>query len=307
METKCAAFWKHTNLRSDNRIFPCCRFKTPLQDFDGNLEKVLKSDEYSKLREKSKNNQTIPGCEKCYYEESLGKKSLRQEFNETYDTETVELKYFEVGFDNICNLTCDGCWQEFSSSWGKKLELDKSIIVKSTTDIDNIPSTINRVLFLGGEPLMTTRHKKFLNQMPNLNQLEVTYNTNATFLLDRETIDLLNQCKDVSFIISIDGYGELNDKVRSGSNWNDICKFIDQIKELNFKFTIHTVIHLNNWQGLKDLEMFIKQNNYAWSVNLLTYPQYLNINNFKPINEVINYIETIDLPNKESILKHLKQ
>ena len=54
------------------------------------------------------------------YEEDNGKKSLREKFNETYDMETIGLEYLEVGLDNICNLTCDGCWAEFSSSWSEK-------------------------------------------------------------------------------------------------------------------------------------------------------------------------------------------
>lgn len=307
METKCAAFWKHTNLRSDNRIFPCCRFKHSVQPFDGDLTQVLTTPEYEELRRKSENNEPIADCQKCYYEESIGKRSLRQEFNETYDTDTVELKFFEVGFDNICNLTCDGCWEEFSSSWGKKLKVSTDLIVKSTTDITHIPKTIEKVLFLGGEPLMSTRHKKFLKKFSNLTRLTVVYNTNGTYLLDKETIALLSICKDVEFIVSIDGYGKLNDRVRKGSNWNDILDFLTQLKNLDFKFTVHTVLHLNNWHGLKDLADFIHSNKYAWTVNTLTYPHHLDVNKYEDRNEVKQFIQSIDIPDKEAIIRHLEK
>lgn len=41
---KCAAFWKHTNIRGDNRVFPCCRFKAPVTTFKGSLDDVLHSE-----------------------------------------------------------------------------------------------------------------------------------------------------------------------------------------------------------------------------------------------------------------------
>jgi sulfatase maturation enzyme AslB (radical SAM superfamily) len=307
METKCAAFWKHTNLRSDNRIFPCCRFKHSVQAFDGDLINILDSEEYQELRRKSENNEPIADCQKCYMEEQLGKKSLRQRFNEEYDTNSVSLEYLEVGFDNICNLTCDGCWEEFSSSWGKKLNVSKDLIVKSTTEVESIPDTINKVLFLGGEPLMSTRHKKFLKKFKNLSNLTVVYNTNGTFMLDAETCDLLSLCKDVEFIVSIDGYAELNNKVRSGSKWQDILNFLEQLKGLNFRFTIHTVIHINNWHGLDQLANFVNDNGYDWTVNILTYPHHLNVKTADNIDEIRSFIQDIDIPDKEVIVRHLEK
>jgi len=301
METKCAAFWHHTNIRNDNKIFPCCRFKTPVDKFDGNVVEILNKDSYIKLREQSLTGTPINGCQKCYYEESLGKKSLRQQFNEDYDTDTVSLKFLEVGLDNICNLTCDGCWDEFSSSWAKKT--NANVIVRSSKEITELPATINKVLFLGGEPLMTTRHIKLL-KLANRKELEVTYNTNGTFLLDADTISLLNECKAVKFILSIDGYGKLNEQVRSGSHWEDVLKFISQIKNLGYNLTIHTVVHLNNWHGLKDLEKFIEESALPWTLNVLTYPKNLDIIHAK--DACAEFIETTNIPNKEYVLKHLR-
>jgi sulfatase maturation enzyme AslB (radical SAM superfamily) len=298
--TKCAAFWHHTNIRNDNNIFPCCRFKTPIQKFDGDVINILNSAEYKALR---KNEGIIEGCAKCYHEESLGKKSLRQTFNEEYDTETVKLEFLEVGLDNICNLTCDGCWDDFSSSWAKKNK--STIIVKSSTDIKVLPNTINKLLFLGGEPLMSTRHVKIL-KIANRTDLDVTYNTNGTFLLDTETIELLNECKHVKFILSIDGYGELNDLVRTGSSWNDIVEFINQIKNLGFELVIHTVIHKNNWHGIPELSKFIDRCNLPWTTNVLTYPKHLDIVNIENKLLVEQTLSTIEFPNKEYTLKHLK-
>ena len=92
--TKCAAFWKHTNIRGDNKIFPCCRFKSPIATFDGNLEQVLHIKEYEDLRNADVSK--LPQCSKCMYEEENGKESLRQRFNAEYDTDTVGLEFLEI-------------------------------------------------------------------------------------------------------------------------------------------------------------------------------------------------------------------
>jgi MoaA/NifB/PqqE/SkfB family radical SAM enzyme len=306
MESKCSAFWHHTNIRSDNRIFPCCRFKTPIATFTGNVSEVLFYKEYDSLRKSSLAGEHITGCEKCYYEESLGKESLRQKFNKEYECEDIKLEYLEIGFDNICNLTCDGCWDEFSSAWAKeKYPKEKTMWIKSSTDITDIPDTINKVLFLGGEPLMTSRHYKFLKLIKVPSKVEITYNTNGTFLLDQQTIEKLKEFKRVVFILSIDGYGELNDRVRNGSNWSDILKFIEQIKSLGFILEVNTVIHVNNWQGMPDLAAFISTLGINWTTNALTYPVELSVKNISNKKDFVELISSIDVPNKEYLIKHV--
>jgi sulfatase maturation enzyme AslB (radical SAM superfamily) len=302
---KCAAFWKHTNLRNSDKIFPCCRFKQPVGVFDGNVSEILHSDVYNKLR--LTDVSTLPACAKCMYEEDNGKKSLREKFNETYDTETIGLEYLEVGLDNICNLTCDGCWAEFSSSWSEKQFPDKpkSFHIRSGKDIEVLPDTLNKILFLGGEPLMTTRHYKILQKIKTPENVEVTYNTNATFMLSEQHISLLNTFKKVHFIVSIDAYGELNDKVRSGSKWSQILEFIDQIKSTKFSMSINSVLHINNWRGFIDLENFVNEVNVDWEVNVLTFPKHLDVANNNNKKEVLDLIRKTNIPNKEYVINHL--
>lgn len=307
--THCSAFWNHTNIRSDNRIFPCCRFKTPVATFTGNVDEILHTEEYKQLRNKSLQGEHIAGCEKCYYEESLGKTSLRQTFNKIYNIEKVELKDLEIGFDNICNLTCDGCFVEFSSAWGHKLNpnVSKKYFVKSTHEFYNLPDNLCKVTFLGGEPLMTNRHKTFLEKLSNKQNIEVVYNTNGTFLLDVDFIQLIKQFKNVKFSVSIDAYGERNNAVRQGSAWCDVVNFIDQLQQHQFDFHIHTVLHKNNLLDIFDLEQWITSNNYSWTTNILTYPSELNITNCSAEikKQFLNQLANSNIPNKIYIQEHL--
>lgn len=309
--THCSAFWNHTNIRSGNRVFPCCRFKTPVTEFTGNVSQILFHPNYEELRNKSSNGEYIEGCAKCYYEESLGKHSLRQKFNEAYTTTTVSLQDLEIGFDNICNLTCDGCFPEFSSAWGQKLNTDqpKKFAISSTVDFSNIPENLRKITFLGGEPLMTNRHRTFLSGTKNKSDISVVYNTNGTFILDSETIELLQQFKSVSFIVSIDAYGSKNDKIRSGSQWGNILEFIDQLEKCQFDFSIHSVIHLNNFLDIFELEQWVNSKKYLWTTNILTYPQHLDIDNASDADKqkFLALIENSDIPNKDYIKEHISE
>jgi MoaA/NifB/PqqE/SkfB family radical SAM enzyme len=306
-ETFCSAFWNHTNIRGGNRVFPCCRYKTPVQTFDGDLGKVLHSNEYESLRSDSLDGIRNPNCEKCYYEESLGKKSTRQWFNENYSGEVVELKYLEVGFDNICNLTCDGCWEEWSSSWWVKNNPEGKVVegILSTSDFVNIPETIEKIVFLGGEPLITNRHRKFLQSFSDLSHLTVEYFTNGMFDLTEEDHKLLGKCKSVKFTVSVDGYRELNEKVRTGSEWNKVEQFINTLK---YQKVVHTTIHKNNWHGLPELSNWINLNNYIWTTNVLTYPPHLDIITLTDSEKqkLLCILDLHPVPNTEYIKSHIQ-
>ena len=89
--------------------------------------------------------------------------------------------------------------------------------------------------------------------------------------------EILDQAKKVEISLSVDGYGELNETVRANSKWADILKFVDQIRSLGYVLKIHTVIHKNNWFGIKDIKAFIEKEKLEWTTNILTYPEKLQI------------------------------
>jgi MoaA/NifB/PqqE/SkfB family radical SAM enzyme len=305
--TICSAFWHIASVRSDGNVHACCRFKYPIAKFDKNLSNVLTQPGYQELREKSSQGIEIDGCKKCYMEEKLGKKSYRQEYNELYDTETIDLKFVDIAFDNICNLACDGCWGEFSNTWAEKLDPGqpkKTYTVQIKEDIQEISDSLERIWFLGGEPLQTSRHFQTLKKIKNIDNVSVQYNTNGSFLLKDEWIEILDQAKKVEISLSVDGYGKLNETVRANSKWADILKFVDQIRSLGYVLKIHTVIHKNNWFGIKDIKTFIEKEKLEWTTNILTYPEKLQITklNREEKEKFKGYIEECQIPNQQFIL-----
>jgi MoaA/NifB/PqqE/SkfB family radical SAM enzyme len=307
---KCAAFWKHANIRPGNRIYPCCRFKTPVDVFNGDIDSVLESDSYEELRRASAAGETISGCEKCYYEESIGHKSLRQEINEKYKSDTVSLEYLEIGIDNLCNMACDGCGSEFSTSWIAK---EKKLYGKAENGyLDNkpitaVPGSVKKILFLGGEPLLTDKHLELLEQHSDPGSCALTYNTNASIIPNQYCLDLWTKFKSVDFIVSIDGYGDVNEKVREGSNWYKTVQFLDWCIDNSYDFEINSVIHKNNLFSILDLEAFVKSYTDRWYVNVLTFPTQLDIATLDDatLDSFLDRIQKHDIPNTNFIVSHI--
>ena len=127
----------------------------------------------------------------------------------------------------------------------------------------------------------------------------------AIFLLKDDIIELLEKFKKVHFILSIDAVGPLNEIVRSGSKWPDILKFIKQIKKLGFELEVNSVLHLNNWHGIVDLEKFVNSVTPVWTVNVLTYPKRLDITNYPDKQEIINLVKQTEIPNKNYVINHV--
>jgi len=309
MSTLCSAFWKHTNIRPGGRVYPCCRFKFPVGNTSGDLDSILNSDAYNKLRDKSLNNEKIAGCEKCYYEESIGHKSLREEFNEKYNTDAVGLEYLEIGIDNLCNLVCDGCNSEFSTSWRAKEIREQGSAKHEYMTIDtitSIPDTVTKILFLGGEPLITKRHLEILKLVKDPSKVEIVYNTNAMYMPDIEVESMWSNFKRVRFIVSIDGVEEVAETVRGGTVWSQVKEFV-HYAVTNYELEFNTVLHKNNFFDIENINSYVRQYDADWYINVLTYPKHLDIVNLKVQEK--SYIkqkaDLLELPTKEFIINHL--
>lgn len=308
----CSAFWNYVNVRPGNRVYPCCRFKQSAAEFDGDLEQIINGPEYEELRRKSLAGEHIPECQKCYDEEALGHESLRIRLNKEYTIETPQVKFLEIGIDNLCNLVCDGCNSEFSTSWMAKEKLIYGAPLNKKLTIDevtNVPNSVEKILFLGGEPLITDKHLDILELHPKPEDCLVIYNTNASFIPSEQCEYTWNKFKKVHFIISIDGVGEVNERVRGGSKWQDTLDFIDYCYGNEYDFEVNTVLHYNNWFDLENLVNFMSKLDKKWYINLLTYPTNLALDkqSIENLQEFLTMAKQLEFPNKTYILNYVEQ
>jgi sulfatase maturation enzyme AslB (radical SAM superfamily) len=232
----------------------------------------------------------IDNCKTCYRDEASGVESLRQQslkFYQPTDIEPQPLKQLEVSFDNLCNLACVMCSEEFSTKWQTEKFTHRNLVAKGITahEFDYTSWDLTKVTHLkiiGGEPMMSQeKFIKLLRQF-DLTQLDIAVTTNGTILPNTDLKTLLERCKSVSYKVSLDGIGDVNDWIRWPSKFSIIENNINTLEQwwadtaINLQF--HTVIGIYNINHLQSLVDFVL-NKPQWSItwNWVTTPAWQSI------------------------------
>lgn len=274
---RCLLPFHHIAIRPNNQVYPCCQFRhehTP-KDLHLDHEDVFNHSFMKDLRTYMIDDKPHPGCSMCYEQEKIssGSHSMRLDFIKQLGTKIPEepvLTHVDLALSNVCNNRCRMCNPELSTNWysdAKKLgdeffpPVVLSGIIKSKPILENYDlSKLKYLKLIGGEPLM--EQKKFIDLLNrcNLSNLDILLTTNTTIIPNDELSNLLKKCKNIWINLSVDAYGELNNFLRKGSNWENVVNVIDWF-DVNFskKSKIHGVISIYNINNFYHLENFIKE------------------------------------------------
>lgn len=196
-----------------------------------------------------------------------------------YGTET-KLTKIQYNCDAVCNLKCITCSGEFSSSWiedeiklGRRSPSQIRVTpTKNNTLIYNLDlSDITSVYFTGGEPFMSLDHIKFLTHIINVgdpSKIFIHYNTNATWPITEEMLNVWSKFKEINIWCSIDGIGEVFEYVRFPGNWQSVSKNLldfKQINQSNIKIRITPAIGIHNILYIDQLLSWCTENNFLTS------------------------------------------
>jgi hypothetical protein len=240
------------NIEQDSSISyrPCCFFPES-QKLDAPAA------EHQKFRQRLNaiDSYTSDTCNNCNFQENA---KLRKSFrnNSFYwvpsDAGPNDASYLEIQTDNTCNGGCIICGPWHSSYWQNEL---KQFPIKQTVDpIDKILSFIDiqktrRILFLGGEPFLSTADTKILPLIKQPELVNLQYTTNGSIYPSQVHIDLWSKFQSVLINFSLDGIGDRFDYIRYPLKWSQVEKNVTRMmKELpgNVQFkSNHTVNILN--------------------------------------------------------------
>jgi organic radical activating enzyme len=356
MKKICVLPFMHTVILPNGDINLCCNSdcgrELPNVSNEG-LDDIINNPLHKQIRKEMMEGKQPEICRRCWDNEKIGIKSYRQQQNFTYphyflrllDTErdgTIKkgVKYFDVRFNNICNLKCVMCSSSYSTSWiddEKKLiniinnpTLNQELVYKITNydkesfkwgkdeqiveNILNNISSLERIHFAGGEPLIAKQHSVLLEQLISrgvAKKIFLSYNSNAEFI-DQKLLDMWSHFKRVKILYSMDGIEEQNDYIRFPSKWNTHLKNFDLIENSNPKnveWRIASTLGVLNIPYIPEfVEWKISQNfkniHSNWldgrimHDNILESPSYLNIN-ILPDNkkdEVKNKLTSFKVP-----------
>lgn len=235
----------------------CCRSETKITSLV-ELQNYATDTNYKKIRSAMLNGTLLPDhCSQCYDLESKNivsariqetiEWSNRLKLSNLEDLSAIQDPvYYEIRSSNTCNLQCRTC--DPNSSHLIATEYDQLGITKlesrqyTNFDFVNLNSA-KKIYIAGGEPTAIPDFYNFLDRCvkEQKTHTEIVVNTNGTKINDKFKHALKN-FTSFQFIVSIDGYNDLNHYIRWPSNWDAIienCLYLLQQKHfVSFNVTV---------------------------------------------------------------------
>jgi len=214
-------------------------------------------------------------CHNCIKKEQLGLKSKRLRDLDKYDDQEAyfvknfgtDFKFLELKLiGNICNLECVMCSEHSSSKIAErkfltedlddygKLKYPKypELSDEWRDDFKNIAPEYHGFKFSGGEPFMSPVYKKAIKILEEIGHtnIRIQFGTNGS--ASEKTMEKLCETfGHISVSLSVEAWGERNDIIRLGSDWNFLESRIYQYSKLaekypDFRLTLSPCINILN-------------------------------------------------------------
>lgn len=254
----CMLPWIHMHAFPDGRAYPCCLslMEHPIGSLrEKTMQQVWNDAPLRKMRENMLNETACKECSKCYEQEANGFFSMRNSQNKNMGhhigivdetqpdgtLERFEIKYYDIRFSNLCNLSCRTCGDIFSSNWVKEskkmgwLPKDAPNVsyagryeMDMWEQLDPHLDTVENIYFAGGEPLMMVEHFNILQELIRRGRTDVrlNYNTNftETVFKQQDILELWNKFDRVSVGASLDANYARGELMRKGTNWTRVVE-----------------------------------------------------------------------------------
>jgi len=280
-DTFCVLPWMHLYVGPDGNVLPCCVADQtfPMGNIENqSVDSILKSDQFTNLRENMLKNRRSKECSYCYAKEDTGLVSARKNHNQQWHisnpTAVIEKfnpVYLDIRLNNICNLKCRMCSSYFSSAIlaeeNKLFNINHKTRVltyqQRTSALDEILDYVRqaeKIYFAGGEPLLSKEHYSILQQLIDCKNtdLEIYYNTNFTTLRYQNfsVLELWKKFSNITIGASLDAEGSVAEYVRHGTIWADIENNLLMLKTHcpHVKFTVTSTVGFLNIESLINLQ-----------------------------------------------------
>ena len=269
------------------------------------------------MREQIKSQVPLTQCRGCYNEERAGyeSKRIKENFKSVIFTELAFERSFQqspmrtvfesnqshrmpidwhVDLGNECNLACKMCkpeassriskyytkWQIRDSSANRNWTLDPVAWQNFLTSLLETPR-LNRIHFMGGEPLLSRRFVEALDFLLDNNKesVSISFVTNGT-ILNQSLIDRLKRFRSCDIEISLESIESNNDYIRQGSQ---VATIKNNIETLTQQQTDRFHVVLRSVPQLLNINNYDQYIGYAWQHQLpiqgipLINPEYLQI------------------------------
>ncbi len=325
----CQYLEKSLTLLPTSEVRPCCRFdvsRYDVKDFTWDhktpLEEFYTSAQYKMIRQQSRSGLPVAGCHRCYREEDLGIKSMRQKDfpgdAASCDDETLKISMIELGVGRICNLKCRTCDPYFSTKWETDALIANKPIPDKGLDVDLDALDVQffrNTRFLkitGGEPFYHSAFETLIHRLVQEGlsaNIDIEIFSNATKLPDEVFVEALKGFRTVTMTLSIDGLGATNTYLRHPSRWKDIEKSVDfwlglRASQIALKVQFAVTVSVFNILSLFDLLDWLyklETNEPGIIIQNVQDPTHLNVSHW-PL-QIRQAIQSKFLQQKEAFLE----
>jgi len=324
-KTVCAVPWMHLAFEPSGQVIPCCLTSTH-NYFAGDLntqsiEEIWNSNNMKKLRREFMAGEEPKICATCFDREKVTGESGRYYQNKEFKNvikiipeitdvdgtcKTMELKYWDFRFSNLCNFKCRSCGPRYSSAWvpdykklGWTIDDDAKVTniqsVEGATNYDFLKDQVQhvqKVYFAGGEPLLMPEHWQTLELLVTNKRFDVkiNYNTNcSTFTYGKKNVlDYWRQWEDGKIEVwpSIDEIGERAELIRAGTVWSKVEENLKLLTTLD-NIIVRPGMTIGAW-NVRRLPVIInhlidigvvnaKHKHQNFFINLLQHPAHYHV------------------------------
>ena len=263
----------------DGKNYLCCYSRVPID-----------CENLDHIRSQILDQQPLVECKNCYAQEQQKIISARQRESSRWlrDPEVKnyidnwqpgdpsKTYFYDIRFDNKCNLACITCGAHSSSLWAQEM---KVISPKYDLRFDiNEAITAKKVYLAGGEPLIIDQFIDFIVRISKQDQQpELVINTNLTRVND-QLKHILQQIKNLTLVVSIDAYKSVNEYHRWPMKWDKLIDNLEWARNINCNIQFNTVVDavsILNLQQIQQLEYLADQ----WHLSVVRTPKELLVNN----------------------------
>ena len=278
-------------------------------------------------------------------------KSTQQNIKQYMETKEIDFRIpiIELKLSNVCNFKCRMCWPKDSSKWMQDWDAVKKFYdednqqyiddIISDNDLKKrrvmnlferdedfvaqlveVMSGVEEIEFAGGEPLMDPIHYRVLESIPNPENVTLKYSTNLSIMKlgKHDVLETWKKFKSIKLTISIDGYRDLNARIRRGADWDLLKKNIQDCKQLPNIDIIKgtTCISAMNATELGDTaRAIVMELGIHWHTSRVQWPDFLHANVIDPkslqygIQNIERFLNDIafrqDIKRKRMLVTHL--
>ena len=151
--------------------------------------------------------------------------------------------YLIASITSVCNLHCEGCYSranDATTDCEPSMQLTEEEWLRIFKEAEELG--VSFILLAGGEPMLRWDVIETAGQMKDI---MFPVFTNGTFMSDKH-LDLLDRCRNIVPVISMEGGREVTDARRGGGVYDTVTEKMESLREKGIIFGVSVTVTKEN-------------------------------------------------------------